>query len=905
MESMQQAVNEGAAGEARYWRCLDELSLMTCIWDAEGGCVFVNRAWLDYTGQLPAAVAGDGWLQAVHPEDRLLAARTHAGQASVTASTLHYRLQHQGGGYRWVTETCRPRHNSAGDYLGLAGTLTESHLTDNENIRLVESEDRLRFALQSAELGTWDMNLSSGALEWDDRCRALFGLSPSARVDYDTFLKGVHEDDRERVDALVQAAFDPRGGGTYEAEFRTVGFEDSVVRWIAARGKAYFNEGRPYRFIGTVLDIGRRKLAEAGLHESEERLREALLVASTGTWKIDLESGIDTRDAALNKLLGLEAKETRVPIGDSFTRIHPDDVQRMKEALDRAVNTGSEYNEECRIFHPDGNMRWIKDRGQVVCNERGEPRYIIGAAIDITEQKEKEEALKISEEKFRSLFDNAAVGIAIMSLNGRFLQTNDGLQRIFGYSEEEMLQRDFQSLTHPDYLTGSIENVQNTILGRQDRFTEEKKYLRSDGSVIWGQVTASLVKDLDNNPKHFIAIITNIHDKKLAEESLKLQARILESMDEGVSVCDEQGIILYTNAAEDKMFGYESGELIGQHVTVQNAYVPEENERIVGEVMTELGSTGYWNGEWHNRRKDGSTFFTYSHITTLELQDRRMIVCVQRDITEEKETREQLRRSAGELERRVAERTRELKEANEQLERSNAELEQFAYVTSHDLQEPLRKIKTFAYRIQDELPPSGESKVGQYLGKVIASSDRMSTLIRDLLNYSRLTKQQQEPEEVSLDAILQEVLSDFELLITQKGAVITADALPKVQGIPLQLTQLFFNLIGNGLKFSRPGQPPRLAITCRELSPEEAAAEGLPGRAFYAISFRDEGIGFHPRYQEQIFEIFQRLHSRDEFAGTGIGLALSKRVAENHQGAIRARSAEGQGATFTVFLPVW
>jgi PAS domain S-box-containing protein len=592
-----------------------------------------------------------------------------------------------------------------------------------------------------------------------------------------------------------------------------------------------------------------------------------------------------------------------MPFGDSLTRIHPDDRQRMKNALEKAISGKTVYDEECRIFLPNGEMRWLKDRGQVVVDQKGEPSYIIGAATDITDQKKREEALAISEQRFRGMFDNTSVGIAIVNLNGAFLKVNPYFSELFGFIEEELLKMDVLAITHPDFIDSSISRIQQMMLGKDTNFTDEKKYVRKDGQIFWGQVSVSLVKDLAGNPKHFVSIISNIHEKKLAEEALKMQARVLESMDEGVSVSDEKGFILYTNSAEDAIFGYEPGELVGKHVTIQNAYTPEENQRIVASVLEELKINGYWNGEWHNRRKDGTHFYTYSHITSLDLGERRVLVCVQRDITEEKRYKEALQRSAEELEKRVLERTRELKEANEQLERSNAELEQFAYVTSHDLQEPLRKIKTFASRIEDELAGNGTSTVQSHLSKVITSAERMSVLIKDLLNYSRLTKVERAAEDVNLNEMVHDVLSDLEVLVSQKSATIYTEALPVIKGIRLQLNQLFFNLIGNSLKFSKPGVPPLIQITAKLLSSAEAYAEGLRPVSFYQITFQDNGIGFHPKYSDQIFEIFQRLHAREAYAGTGIGLALSKKVVENHHGVIKADSLEGQGARFVVYLP--
>lgn len=877
-------------------------------WDLRTNQIWWNENFQHMFGFSPSEIEPDvsSWTNRIHPDDkdRILKEVHHVIDHGGSNWQGEYRFRKADGTYATVLDRGYTLHDEQGAYR-MVGSMLDITERKKAEERLQDSEERLRMAVEATRLGTWDFNPQTGQLRWDKRCKELFGLPPDQEVDYPLFLQALYPDDRERVNRIVQNTFRPESGGFFDTEYRTVGLEDGHLRWVSARGRAFFNqEGKPFRFIGTVIDITGRKMAEEDLKRSDEKLREALLVASTGTWRIDLETGIDTRDASLNKMLGLEAVESRHPIHETFARIHPDDQERMKAALEKAVAEKGTYDEECRIFRPDGHMRWLKDRGQVVLNQAGEALYVIGAATDVTAQKRKEEDLKLSEERFKGLFNNSSVGMALVDLNGCFLDVNPVYEEMFGYTKEEFLKTDVQTVTHPAFIQIGIAEMEQCIMGERSQFTAEKKYIRKNGGEFWGQLSVSLVRDLSDHPKHFIAILTNVHDRKLAEESLKLQARVLESMDEGVSVADENGIILYTNAAEDSMFGYEPGELIGQHVTVQNAYTPEENAKIVASVIEELKLSGYWNGEWHNRRKDGTDFYTYSHITSLDLGERRVLVCVQRDITEEKNYKEALQRSAGELEKRVQERTRELKEANEQLERSNADLEQFAYITSHDLQEPLRKIKTFASRIEDELTGSGQETVLRYLHKVTTSAERMSTLIKDLLNYSRLTtKEDKGVEEVDLNEVVNDVLSDLEVLVTQKKATIKADPLPKIKGIRLQLSQLFFNLIGNSLKFSRPGVPPEILVTVKKLLPSEAFRIGLKPDPFYQLTFRDNGIGFNPAYKEQIFEIFQRLNSRDTYAGTGIGLALSKRVVDNHNGAIIADSAEGKGATFTVYLP--
>lgn len=263
----------------------------------------------------------------------------------------------------------------------------------------------------------------------------------------------------------------------------------------------------------------------------------------------------------------------------------------------------------------------------------------------------------------------------------------------------------------------------------------------------------------------------------------------------------------------------------------------------------------------------------------------------------------EIRKEAQEnLEIKVAERTQELVAKNEELEFSNHELQQFAWVVSHDLKEPLRKIETFIKIIDERYLPDNET-AKDYVRRTIKSAERMSNLISDLIDYSRLSSDVV-PQRLNLNAIVEEVLADLDYIVDEKMAVITVNQLPSVIGVSSQLRQLFQNLVSNSLKFSKEGFPPEINIT-GEIINEKSFDGSLDASGKYCrITVSDNGIGFNEIYLDKIFKIFQSLNDRNAYEGTGIGLAIAKKIVEKHNGIITAKSDVGNGASFIIILPI-
>lgn len=361
-------------------------------------------------------------------------------------------------------------------------------------------------------------------------------------------------------------------------------------------------------------------------------------------------------------------------------------------------------------------------------------------------------------------------------------------------------------------------------------------------------------------------------------------AHLKSAIDEAaiVAITDKKGVITYVNKKFCAISKYSREELIGKtHQVINSHFHPKE---FFIDLWGTISKGQVWEGEIKNRAKDGSHYWV--HTTIVPFMDGagkpEQYVAVRYEITERKLAEEQLKVYA------------------KKLEISNNELTDFASVAAHDLQEPLRKIQSFSDRLRIK---ARESLVGEpldYVDRIQSSAQRMQVLINDLLSYSRVTTRAQPFSAVSLNTILKQVISDLEVRLEQTKGKVNCQDLPSIDADPTQMHQLFQNLVGNALKFGKPGVSPIVTVETKILDPSPL---GRPGAACQ-ILISDNGIGFDEKYLDRIFTIFQRLHGRHEYEGTGIGLAVCRKIVDRHGGFITAKSKLGEGSTFIVTLPM-
>lgn len=454
---------------------------------------------------------------------------------------------------------------------------------------------------------------------------------------------------------------------------------------------------------------------------------------------------------------------------------------------------------------------------------------------------------------------------------------SDELYRVFGVSPDsfEVSFESYMALIHADDRKQVSDSVQRCAKDGQD-YQMLHRALHPDGTVRWLQCRGRAIRNTEGKVVRLVGTAQDITENRLSEERFR---NLMEAAPDGMVICDANGTITLVNAQAEKLFGYEREEMLGSalETLIPERYRPQHHGHrqayFKAPVVRSMG-TGV---DLYGRRKNGQEFPVEVSLSPFMTAQGRFVIAAVRDVTESRKAQQKLALYAQEL------------------EHSNVELERFAYVASHDMKEPLRKIQAFGDRLVDRYADQLGDTGKDYIRRMQDAASRMSSLIEDMLTYSRIDKRSGAWERVDLQELLDTSLHNLDLLIHENHARITADQLPTVEGHPWQLEMLFHNLLGNALKYRSPKRAPEIHIQVQADSPEPGWVE---------IRFQDNGIGFDDNYGAQIFEPFERLHTHKEYPGTGIGLSICRKVVDRHQGHISASGVPDQGACFVLQLPL-
>jgi PAS domain S-box-containing protein len=893
-----------------------------------------------------------------------------------------------------IYETLRVQLSSA-----LEGTLLlQKHRQTEEALRA--SEERFALAERGANYGLYDWKIQNDSLYWSPRLKELLGYAADELdVDFNTFVLHLHPDDRERVEAALEAHLKDRVPYDVEERLRT---KSGEYRWFNARGQALWDEdGNPVRMTGHITDITARKRAEEALEKSEERFRKQFEEALDAIFVADAETGIviDCNRAAC-ELVGREKSEL---VGQHQQSLHP--PEENGEEFSRTFKQHLKEKEgqvlETQVITKKGEIKEVAIKANLF-ELRGQ-QVIQGIFRDITKRKQAEEEFQRAQTELQrqnarletlyhvgqmvnSTLDTHAILDKLTDEAMRVTRATHGQVLVVRQQEgcfERRSQRGFspaeveraqsaplpldQGINARAYLTHQAVRVDDVraepgyfplipttrselavpiirdgeVLGNLDLQSPEVDAFRDVDLGYLNALTDQVAVAL-SNAELYAETRRRLKEQTALREASAVISSALDLPTVLSHIAEQMAQAVDATSAYISSYTFDAGVILStvlaEHIGSQacdrervpdlgTTYV-EDNLESVQTLQAGRPSVVHWDDPnlpefekghmeqygaqtilyvplqvkgqligfaelWESRRRRE---FTSEEIALCQGIAQQAAIAI-----ENARLFEQARQEIAE--RKRAEKTLQMYAAK--LERSNRELEEFAYVASHDLQEPLRKVKAFGDRLKAKYADVFDERGLDYLERMQSAAVRMQDLINALLTYSRVTTKAQPFVPVDLAQTVQDVLSDLEVRIEQVGGKVIVDRLPTIDGDPTQMRQLLQNLISNALKFHRPDEPPVVKIHGQLLNGQgQRSTEGSSSGGQCQITVLDNGIGFDEQYQDRIFQVFQRLHNRTEYEGTGIGLAICRKIVERHGGSITAQSTPDQGATFIVTLPI-
>lgn len=813
------------------------------------------------------------WISHIRPEDheRVLAGVGEWLHGGADGTYSHrYRFQAADGSWRWLEDQLVAVRDGRGMVVELIGSLidvSEAMAGAERLAKLAANIPGMVFQFRRHPDGSSTFPYCS------DGIRDIFGLNPAdVADDGDRLLDAVHADDR---DLVARTMTDSRVTlEEWSCEFRVPHPQRGEI-WVSGHAKPEAQPDGSVLWHGYVSEVTLRRRAQEALEASEERLALILRGANDAPWDWNLAADTLYYAPRWWDMLGLEVDS--LPGGPRLWQslLHPDDAARMGPYMQDAFAdpTRDCFEVEFRLRHKDGHYVPVLSRGIILRDGEGVPHRLAGANTDLTERRALEHALAESERLYRSIFENVSDAIFLIQVGAvgdgpphdafRFLHSNPSHQRATGLSGVEG--QPPHAFLPADVADRMVAQYADCLHIGQPVIYEEALALPA-GTRVWS-TTLNPVRDETGAIALLVGISRDITDTKRSERIIRENEERLATYFRvaplGIYVSDGAGLFHEVNAAACTQSGFSATEF--KAMGLCDYVLPECRERAEAH-LARVRDSGLAQGEFKLRRRDGSWF--WGMVSAGALPDGRVIAFVE-DASERKRT-------------------------EESLQRSNADLEQFAYVASHDLRQPLRMVNSYLQLVARRLGPVLDAENAEFIDYARDGAKRMDEMLVALLEFSRVGRTGLPMAPVGSGDALDEALRFLGPTIAETGAVVDRHGdWPVVFASRDELVRLFQNLVDNAMKYRPADVVPRIDISV------DRAEDG------WRFQVRDNGIGIPADQTGRLFKVFQRLHTREEFEGTGIGLAVCRKIVERHGGRIWVRSdGPGSGSTFGFTLPV-
>ena len=856
----------------------------------------------------------------LHPDD--LADRQAALIEGAKTNEFHYspRIIWDDGSVHRINVMATNTLDASGKPVIFSGTVKDISILEDQRRALENAEALKRDAdamfrnvTNSSPTGLWLSDETGGVIYVNRILMEWTGYTFSEFMGTGWSESIIEEDRQQCIDSFVASISSKIH---FDVFFRLQKADGNII-WCRAAGDPYYTSDNEFAgYAGYVLDIDEIIEGRQALMESEERFRNMIDQAPVATC---LFTGPDMRiDVANEIMLGFWGTD-KSAIGKALVEAVPELTgQSFPSILKEVYETGIAYEAKSAmaVLKQNGVLGtyYFDFTYKPLFDTKGKVYGIIDMAVDVTEQVLAQQRIADSQKQILDSFEQSPVGIAILGRDKlTFTMANPFYADLVGRERDTLIDQPLLDIL-PELRGQGFEMLIEEVIATGTPYTATEVAV----NIMRGNRLETIYVDLTYQPRYNIdrsisgvlVVATDVTQQVLTRKKIETaQAALTDAIELAELATWRFNIKDNTFTFSERFMEWLGFEGTTKSIEeVYNTLPADHIEQVDDSIRAALipGTSGRYESE-HPVINHVTGQIRIIHAQAQILYDAEgnpeFLSGNAQNVTKERKLQQ-------ELEFLVKQRTEELEAANTELEaainalqQNNMELQQFAYIASHDLQEPTRKISMFSKMLLQNLGKI-DDRSALYLNKINSSAERMGNLISDILAYSQLSKNSDLIEMVDLNSIVSDCVTDFELIIDESEAEIHTENLPAIEGIPRQMSQLFANLISNSLKYRLEDTAPVIRITSELLSSEAAADYNLDEyTGYYRIEFTDNGIGFNQEYADKIFNIFQRLHGKSEYSGTGIGLSICKKIVQNHHGHIEASSAKGSGAKFIVILP--
>lgn len=825
----------------------------------------------------------DFFFDSIHPEDRK-DFLYHRNRALIGEKNLDviYRIKTQKGNLKYIHEL----GEKDGEFT-FKGTAQEITKEKEYELKLKERNTFIESVLENIPLGVAVNKISDGEVTYINKAfEEIYGWPKEDLINLESFFDKVYPNPEYRSWIKNQILQDIKSGEPERMSWNSI-----LVTTKEQNEKIVNAKNIPAPdlnlMISTVSDDTERYRTEQALRISNDRFKLVSEAVSDAIWDWDITKDSTYLGSGFQRLFGYSLDQNEINGENWRQHIHPEDNSFVMESIQEVKKDKNEkfWTGEYRFKKQDGTYAFVIEKTIIIRDKNGNPIRMVGALQDTTKEKEKENHLKLLESVVTNTNDSILITKADPGDSGyEIIYCNKAFVKMSGYDYDEVIGKSPKILQGKETDLNALRKLGGDLKEWKSTRAEVINY-KKDGTPFWVNMSLEPVADPSGWYTHWIAIERDVTERKLKEQELELMNERFRLISEATS----DAIYDWDLQKGEQFWGEGFSKLFGLNLKTDKVFLKEWAKRIypddffrLKKAINELlfGKNQVSNYSFEYRVKDAAKNYIYVLDSGNIIRDKngkalRMIGAIQ-DINKRKEYESSLEAL-----------NKDLENSNRQLEHSNRELEQFAYVASHDLQEPLRMISSFLGLIERRYNEVLDEKGRKYIHFAVDGAKRMKEIILDLLEFSKLDNFQESKTWINSHELVEKAKLFIDWNLRRKHTpIIHTGKLPEVFGHKSTLIQLFQNILSNAIKYQPSGQTPEIWITCQE------------NDEYWEFAIKDNGIGLEEEYLEKIFVIFQRLHSPDQFSGTGIGLAISKKIVDLHEGKIWVESEVGEGSTF-------